>query len=177
MKFFIFYESDSAEKSSALSEEHSIESARVLGVGAKANLEDKSGKPALKNTKSRNWAKVKRGQFVPDAGMSARNKEQRTNLPLAAKYGDLESVERLLAEGVDVDETSKNGMTALHLAALNGHKSVLDADADANSDGLTALMRAAQAGFQKVQVLLAGTDTPSRTKKAKKRRSRKSTKE
>ena len=75
---------------------------------------------ALKNAKSRNWAKVKRGQFAPDADMSARNKEQRTKLRSAAKYGDLESVERLLAEGVDVDEPIKTGMsTALHLASLN----------------------------------------------------------
>lgn len=167
MKLFIFYDSDSAEKNLELSEERSIESARVLGAGAKANLRDKNGKPALKNAKSGNWKKVKRGRFEPNAGMSARNKEQRTKLRSAAKYGDLESGKRLLAEGVDVDETSENGMTVLQLAALNGHnevmKRLIEAEANMSAEddsSRTPLMRAAAEGRLAVikNLLDAGDD-------------------
>ena len=81
----------------------SFEQASMFGNGGEANA------------KPQDPAQVKRGQSRSGVSLI-----QGTNLPLAAKYGDLESVERLLAEGVDVDEPIKTGMsTALHLASLN----------------------------------------------------------
>ncbi|KAL0931268.1 uncharacterized protein CTRU02_214003 [Colletotrichum truncatum] len=46
-------------------------------------------------------------------------------LRFAAKVGDLKSVEELLHRGANIDARSNTGMSALHLAAYNGHHDVL----------------------------------------------------
>jgi ankyrin repeat protein len=45
---------------------------------------------------------------------------------MAAKHGQLRAVQRLLALGVPIDSTNDQGVTALHLAAENGHRLVVD---------------------------------------------------
>ncbi|XP_024399143.1 uncharacterized protein [Physcomitrium patens] len=43
----------------------------------------------------------------------------------AARYGDLEDVQRLLAQGTSVSSQDVQGRTALHMASANGHLDVV----------------------------------------------------
>ena len=128
----------------------SIEQASMFGNGVEANA------------KPQDQAQVEGGQST------SVSMKQRTNLLSAAKYNDLESLDALLAEGVDVNETTKTGMTtALHLASLNGHNDVVKkllaagADMSAEDDSFrTPSMCAASAGRLAVMKTLldAGDD-------------------
>ena len=90
-----------------------------------------------------------------DAGLPA-------ELIAAVQRGDLATVDRLVAQGVDVDARNAQGDTALMLGAVNGHagvvRSLLRGAAAVNArrpDGVTALMQAAWKGQNAVaQVLL-----------------------
>lgn len=81
---------------------------------------------------------------------------------VAAWRGDLEEVERWLADGMAVDVPGENGRTALYLAASEGRHAVvrllLERGADVNaadSAGFTALFGAAQADdVEMVRLLL-----------------------
>ena len=71
----------------------------------------------------------------------------------AASSGDIQTVRRLAADGIEVNGQSPNGTTALMAAVKNGHADVafelidLGADADlADSDGLTAIEWAKRKG-------------------------------
>lgn len=84
------------------------------------------------------------------------------NLFEAAKRGDLDEVNCLLASGAEVNAKQYNGTTALMEASVNGHKEVvlalLNMGADVNAkakDGYTALMVASLNGHKEiVQALL-----------------------
>ena len=56
------------------------------------------------------------------------------SLARAAKKGDLEKVEKLIAEGADLDATDSRGNSALYLAASKGHADVVEALAQAGAD-------------------------------------------
>ncbi|MBW2726683.1 MAG: ankyrin repeat domain-containing protein [Deltaproteobacteria bacterium] len=75
----------------------------------------------------------------------------------AARKGDAAEVASLLAAGADPNEGDKNGVTALHLAALEGHLEVMTllveagADVDqAEYDGDTPLINASEFGHADV---------------------------
>ena len=79
----------------------------------------------------------------------------------AAKKGDLAAVEKLLADGIPVDERGRNAETPLMAAALAGEVAVAElliarnADVMArNAGGLTPLHAAAYAGSVEVAQLL-----------------------
>lgn len=76
-----------------------------------------------------------------------------TRLMKAASSGDVESVRRLVDEGVEINIQSPNGTTALIAAVKNGHSHVafelVEVGADlslCDKDGLTALSWAAKRG-------------------------------
>ena len=82
----------------------------------------------------------------------------------AAKKGNIEQVEQLIAEGADVNQQDRRTGTALHWAALRGDAAVVEvliaAGADVNAvskdNGGTPLHAAASAGHASVaEVLLA----------------------
>ncbi len=56
------------------------------------------------------------------------------SLSRAAKKGDLERVEKLIAEGVDFDATDSRGNSAIYHAASKGHADVVEALAQAGAD-------------------------------------------
>jgi len=75
----------------------------------------------------------------------------------AAEAGDLDDIKKHLSRGVDIDLGDADGVTALHFAAWEGHKGVVEfllaKGADANtkdSDGETALMGALE--FEQVEI-------------------------
>jgi ankyrin repeat protein len=80
----------------------------------------------------------------------------------AARFGDTQGIWKYAAEGMDVNERSKDGKTPLILAAAGGHaaavEALLDLGADVNLQdniGATALTTAATAGHaDTVRVLL-----------------------
>jgi ankyrin repeat protein len=89
----------------------------------------------------------------------------------AATQGDSEVIERLLAQGVDVDSLDNHGQTALMLAALHGRDAVvrvlLDNGADMNMTAkynLSALMLAVINRHTTIakQLVHAGANTPIR---------------
>ncbi len=85
----------------------------------------------------------------------------------AALQGQIETVRRAIAQGVDVDAADEDGRTALQLAAFDGHTQVVQALLDeqptidhVDASGRTALMYAASgANRQTVELLLkSGAD-------------------
>ena len=93
---------------------------------------------------------------------NAKDSDGRTPLWHAAKNGDLEAVQRLVAvEGVDIDAADQYGHTPLHLASHKGHECVarvlLDNGANldaANKNGQTPLHMASYKGHESVVRLL-----------------------
>lgn len=87
----------------------------------------------------------------------------------AARDGDLETVQRLIEAGVDVDARDRYGQTALMRAAHGGHRAVVErlvargAELDVTAKfNLTALMLAVIAGHAAVvRVLAAAGADPS----------------
>ena len=99
--------------------------------------------------------------------------EEQRDLLGAAREGDRDRVEELLGtEGNDVDDTDKEGATAIILAAIGGHlavvKLLIHLGADMNQQdrvsGWTALMQATFYGHQEVvTALLRGGADPTVT--------------
>ncbi len=91
----------------------------------------------------------------------------------AARDGQVEIVESLLAKGADVNAARGDGLTALHLAAEGGHQAMAEAlvaagaavDAGTRIGGYTPLHIAARAGHGAVvlRLLEAGADPNART--------------
>eukprot|EP01043_Picozoa_sp_COSAG02_P036274 COSAG02_NODE_2646_length_8338_cov_5.543634_3_plen_192_part_00 len=52
----------------------------------------------------------------------------------SARQGDLEGVKQALADGVPVDAMNKKGWNALHVAAQDGHREIVQALIDAGAD-------------------------------------------
>ena len=61
------------------------------------------------------------------ANIDARTKDGRTSLSLAAQFGHLETVNVLLEETPGVEIEDNSGKRALHEAASNNHKTIVDA--------------------------------------------------
>ncbi|NOZ19742.1 MAG: ankyrin repeat domain-containing protein [Planctomycetes bacterium] len=79
----------------------------------------------------------------------------------AAKVGDVERVKQLLDAGADINATDMFSQTALHLAALHGHKDVvqllIDRGANVNptdESGATPLNYARSKGHKDIAMLL-----------------------
>ena len=101
---------------------------------------------------------------VPSAGPPSSGGGPAAELFSAAERGDLAAIDRLLAQGVDVNSKDARGETALMKAAEQGQSlavhALLARKADVNArgnEGHTALMYAAFAGqVEAVQALLGG---------------------
>jgi ankyrin repeat protein len=85
----------------------------------------------------------------------------------AVRHGDVTTVDRLLAAGIDVNSRDRHGQTALMLAALRGHTAVVErliaAGADLNNTAkyrLSALMLAVSNGHHAIAraLVTAGAD-------------------
>lgn len=109
----------------------------------------------------------RRKSYSTNWNFNAKDKHDLSILMQAAKRGNTDFMEELLAYGVDVNAISKDGNTALINAALNGHTSTVntllenDADLDLrNNNGRTALMAAALGGNPETlkAILDKGTD-------------------
>jgi len=109
---------------------------------------------AVKNGNSRGVAQwLKRGidaNTVDPAGQ--------TVLHLAARAGALEVVRVLVDARVNIDRRNANGETAIMLAALGGHRSVVEflisKEAQINQPGWTALLYAATNGHLEIIKIL-----------------------
>lgn len=102
--------------------------------------------------------------------IEAKNKDGHTALMLAAREGQDDNVDWLLAHGAKVNETAPNGWTPLMLAAYNGQNfavtSLLRADADVkvkDPEGWDALMIALSEGRGGIaeKLIEAGAVVPS----------------
>ncbi|KAF7546013.1 hypothetical protein G7Z17_g8730 [Cylindrodendrum hubeiense] len=90
----------------------------------------------------------------------------RITLQAAAEEGHLETVEKLLAAGADVNAYAEHGQTALQAAAERGHLQIVEilltsgADVNAAEHGQTALQVAAEGGYLEIveKLLVAGAD-------------------
>ena len=87
----------------------------------------------------RMWAKradflEKRAEFR--AQQKVREEEMKQTLPLifAAGEGDLPEVQRLLAEGVDINQVTLAGESVLHVSGIKGNPEVVDALIKAGAD-------------------------------------------
>ena len=83
------------------------------------------------------------------------------DLIMAAYYGDLSEVKRLLAAGAKVNSKDKNDITALMAASLRGHREVVElllaqgAEVNAkDNNGKTALMLAIRMNHPEVREVL-----------------------
>lgn len=104
---------------------------------------------------------AKTGDVSTVEGASAKDDEGATALTAAAEAGDVDLVQKLLADGADVNSHDGDGWTALMSATAAGHRQIvellLSAGADVNAKtnfGLTALMSAAGSGRTEVVELL-----------------------
>jgi len=87
-----------------------------------------------------------------------------TNLHNCAAAGGLKWVKEAIVKGIDVNST-KDGSTALHKAAANGHEEIVqyllswkaDQTITDNNDN-TALEKAVEGKHQKIVVMLSTTD-------------------
>lgn len=89
--------------------------------------------------------------------LSACSGDSYSLLMQAARFGDVQGVNRYAAEGFDVNEKTKQGKTALILAASAGHAKVVEALVGLGADvqthdnnGATALILAATQGHAEV---------------------------
>ena len=98
---------------------------------------------------------------------------QSSSLSDAVLYGDVKTVQTLIANGANVNEVDATGMTPLMVAASEGQTAIaqllVDAGADvqqAGEDGTTALMRAASANRVDImkQLVAKGADVNAKNK-------------
>jgi ankyrin repeat protein len=163
----------------------------VLNIRSKGETGERVGEAARQGLIASAWNDVDSylGQLCAESINSRLNKGDLSeadlqshlglNLHGAAKAGDLEQIKKLLTgdetgKGVDVNAKNPDGVTALHLAATQGHRSVaellLSKGADVNSkvsgdDAFTPLHFAAIYGKQDmVNLLLSeGADVDAKT--------------
>ncbi|WP_406697112.1 ankyrin repeat domain-containing protein [Singulisphaera sp. Ch08] len=135
---------------------------RLLDAGADPNAEDREGRTAYQQALECNneeIAELLRGRTVAtedaekpwrlnQAGLSLERR-----LLAAAKAGDVESVQRFLAEGASIDPADESHDTPLHHAAESGHLETVDALLEAGAPleacgcaDHTPLLTAIQAG-------------------------------
>lgn len=166
----------------------------LIAQGADLNAKDIFGRTALMYAVGAESADVTRVLLYNGAdvqaqmpgGVTALNLAERkgssdllqlvknAQLSFAARDGDMQSVNDLLADGADVNTSIKDGWTTLMIAVVNEHTEVVEAllnhDADVNAvtdNGWTALRIAIRKGDHEIIRLLklAGakdwsTDTP-----------------
>lgn len=137
----------------------------LLANGADVNAKSKRGDTALKQVMEALWpgtGKVEMAKLLRDHGAKP------STLAVAAWLVDMEAVQRLLAEGANVNEKGRfDGSTPLMAAAMGGQADVLTflldrgAKVDArNQSGETALMMSASGGYTNVvhMLLAKGAD-------------------
>ncbi|WP_131784060.1 ankyrin repeat domain-containing protein [Legionella gresilensis] len=93
----------------------------------------------------------------------AQRKTDTVNLiNMAAKHGDAKQVQDLINHGASLELTAEHGLTALYIAAQNGHAPVVEilarshVDLDQTFNGVTPIFVAAQNGHAPVVEILAG---------------------
>ncbi|KAK0710343.1 hypothetical protein B0T26DRAFT_679630 [Lasiosphaeria miniovina] len=142
---------------------HEDATAELLSMGADANSSSADGHSALA------WAastgRVSTAQMLLDRGASmhnARNTQQTTPLEEAAASGSLPIVELLIRRGADPNYRDRDGWSAIHWAAEEGHQEILlrgEVDpVKSTCHGWTALHHAAFMGHSRVVGLLLQDD-------------------
>ncbi|XP_072016502.1 transient receptor potential cation channel subfamily A member 1-like isoform X2 [Amphiura filiformis] len=100
------------------------------------------------------------------ATVKLKNKDKQSPLHFAARYGRFNSCKRLLDSSIGpniINDTDGKGMTALHIAAWNGHSKVIQllmlrgALLHRDHEGRTPLHLAAMAGYVDTMKALLGT--------------------
>jgi ankyrin repeat protein len=131
----------------------------LVEKGADVNAETESGTTALKKALSNAWmcrGQLEVAKFLKDQGAKP------TTLAVAAFVGDMETAQRLMTEGADINQTNKpDDQNILMAAAMGGQtdmvKLLLDKGLDVaakDKRGQTALIVASAAGNAKVVELL-----------------------
>ena len=160
----------------AVSNKHQSTAALLLDKGAPVNAKDKNGKTPLDRATGKSRAALAE-LLRSKGGKTAKELLAAENIFIAAEVGDLESINKLLAGGADVNAKNKSGYTALHLSAKRGHDAVaavlLEAKADvalASRSGKTALHYVADynGNLDLAKRLIAG-QAPINTKDGRKR--------
>lgn len=101
----------------------------LLAAGADVNVVDKDGVTPLMLLTSQVFSDAGIAALLKEgarASINAQDKEGRTALMLAAKFGFVEGVKKLLDAGADVRIKDKQGRTALMLAQQAGMESVIN---------------------------------------------------
>ncbi|WP_257282077.1 ankyrin repeat domain-containing protein [Endozoicomonas sp. ISHI1] len=163
---------------------------RLINAGANLNARSKNGLTPLFIAAQENNTDCVKLLINAGADINARTKDGTTALLIAAEIGntdcvkllieagsdlpnrafyracfegDLDQVEKSLAEGLDVNAAMVNDLTALILASIQGHKDVVEhlinAGANLNAQtkhGVTPLFTAAQKGHTDIVKLLIG---------------------
>ena len=128
----------------AVSNKHQSTAALLLDKGAPVNAKDKNGKTPLDRATGKSRAALAE-LLRSKGGKTAKELLAAENIFIAAEVGDLESINKLLAGGADVNAKNKGGYTLLHLAVRNGKQDaaalLLEKGAKVNAErrGKTAL--------------------------------------
>lgn len=139
-----------------------IASASFAAFAAPASADDTAS--YRKALQEQNTAKLYRLiDHVDDVDMQLEN--GRTALMVAAKHGEPQLVEKLLASGADVNLANENGGTALMFSSLSGDvatvRKLLESGAAVNATGKfdwTAIMVAAAKGYDDIVTELISHD-------------------
>uniref|UniRef100_A0A7N0V3K9 MSP domain-containing protein n=1 Tax=Kalanchoe fedtschenkoi TaxID=63787 RepID=A0A7N0V3K9_KALFE len=143
---------------SGLGDEHMVK--LLLQKGANKEIRNKRGKTAYDVAAEEGHGRLFDALRLGDA------------FCLAARKGDVKTVQRLIENGVGIDGKDQNGWTGLHRAAFKGKTEVVrvligkGADLDAkDEDGYSPLHCAVESGFAEVVELLLkrGADVEART--------------
>ena len=110
----------------AAAEGHEGVVAVLLEAGAAPNAKNELGRTALMFASSKGFSAIVRNLLArgADPNVAPTDAQGWTGLMVAARTGQLETVQMLLNNGADAAAKDKNGATALSLAEAQGHSNV-----------------------------------------------------
>lgn len=99
----------------------------LIEKGADINSEDKYGHTGLKIAELQNNTELKELLLKNRVGNKMNKMDPISTLFNAASYGQLSLFESIVMDGMDLDVTDHRGLTALMIAAKNGHTNLVQA--------------------------------------------------